>query len=200
MPSGGTGGTGGMGGSTPGDLEVVASADTWLDELNPKTNYGTISDLHVSKTSLTLLYFDLGTIASTSLVQSAKLQLATRDQSTCKTTKQLAIYEVLVPWEEGDGVEGGATWTQRTNVDVWPTPGAKGASVSALDVGTFVPAEQNTLYQIDLTSLVQGWIQNPATNAGLAITADPSITDGACFDSREAVDANHRPRLLLHFQ
>jgi len=47
-------------------------------------------------------------------------------------------------------------------------------------------------------ALVQSWVNSPSTNNGIII-ADPLVSDGLVFESREALTASNHPKLTVTY-
>ena len=58
--------------------------------------------------------------------------------------------------------------------------------------GTITPSSTGKLTFVLDRAVVQGWVNDPATNHGIII-ADTANTNGVDFYSREATDSSQRP-------
>jgi len=95
-----------------------------------------------------------------------------------------------------------ATWNNYGPGYKWEIPGAKGT----LDRGTTVlgtitaPSIGKRTITLNAAgiALVQSWVDDPSTNDGIII-ADPTVSDGVVFDSRETSPASNRPKLTITY-
>ena len=177
---------------------LTSSADTHILENAPKKNYGTVTSLGVDgdepagtgKDKSALLKWDLSTIPAGSKISSASVTL----NVTNTTTQTYQAYELKRPW-----VESAATWLLYATGKSWQTAGAKGL----LDRGTTVvgnvsPSTSGNQSFALSAALVQGWVDNPASNNGIII-ANATNTDGFDFSSRESTTSNLRPQLNVTY-
>ncbi len=177
---------------------LTSTADTHILENAPKKNYSTVTSLGVGgdepagtgKDKSALLKWDLSTIPAGSKISSASVTL----NVTNTTTQTYQAYELKRPW-----VESAATWLLYATGKSWQTAGAKGL----LDRGTTVvgsvspSTSGNQSFALSAT-LVQGWVDNPASNNGIII-ANATNTDGFDFSSRESTTSNLRPQLNVTY-
>ena len=163
---------------------------TYIRALSPGTNFGSngavVAD-GVTDVNYGLVRFNgifgpgFGQIAAGSIINSATLRLRTTVNSGSTET----IHQVLTGWDEGT-----VTWN-----NFGGSPGAQaGSDYSATVVASFTPSSPFTFYDIDITSLVQAW-SSGANNYGLLLAT--STSDGASFDSDNAITQNFRPLLTV---
>jgi hypothetical protein len=141
-------------------------------------NFGSAVNITVGSSSgLGLVQFDLSqlpTNATGSSVQKATLTLFANHVSTPGT---INVNAANGAWTEA-GVNG-------INA---PTIGAAVASNVSVPAGL-------QFVTIDVTATVQGWVNLPATNNGLIITANGSAS--VQFDSKESTNTSHPATLAL---
>ncbi|PJA87326.1 MAG: hypothetical protein CO141_00005, partial [Candidatus Moranbacteria bacterium CG_4_9_14_3_um_filter_42_9] len=89
-------------------------------------------------------------------------------------------------------VDGDITWVESGGAD-----GPSGGSISGSSYGSFTPSAINTAYDINITTLVQEWVDNPDENYGLTIYYNG--VDFSCFKSSEYSDVNKRPKLTVAY-
>jgi len=98
--------------------------------------------------------FDLSDIPQGAVVTSARLYLYTRNLSSEQITY---LYRITHEWSEDS-----ATW----NVP-WANPG--GDFDESIAYGFFVPYQTNCYISLDLTALVQMWVDGQSPNYGILL-------------------------------
>src|SRR5919202_3079826 len=175
---------------------LTSSADTHILENAPKKNYGTVTSLGAGgdepagtgKDQSALLKWDLSTIPAGSKISSASVTLNVTNTST----QTYQAYELKRPW-----VESAATWPLYAAANSWQTAGAKGSLDRGVTVvGSVSPSTTGNQTFALSPALVQGWVDNPASNNGIII-ANATNTDGFAFSSRETSTSSLRPQLTL---
>lgn len=143
------------------DLTLVA--DAHVNSALPSVNSGTISNLNVGAGYTSLLQFDLGVLpAGTTSAQISRAVL----RLYCNRVD--AAGQVSVQPVNGTWGEYSVTYA------TLPPLGSAVQVISVSQSGSYVT--------VDVTAQVQGWIAVPATNHGLALTADTAAVQ---FDSKE---------------
>ncbi|WP_348268923.1 DNRLRE domain-containing protein [Edaphobacter paludis] len=143
--------------------EATLVADAHVNSALPGVNSGAISNLNVGAGYTALLQFDLGVLpAGTTAVQVSR--------ATLRLYCNRADAAGLVSVRPVDGGWGEYSVTYAT----LPPLGSAAQVVQVNEAGAYVA--------VDVTSLVQGWLTAPATNHGLALTADAAVLQ---FDSKE---------------
>src|SRR4029078_4058371 len=94
-------------------------------------------------------------------------------------------------------------WTNRDTSLTWATPGATGSGSDVLAAPTFTIGgfsgtglEPKTV-ALD-SSVVQGWVDNPATNQGILLTND-TVNAVTRIHSSEDSNASWRPTLTVTY-
>jgi hypothetical protein len=164
----------------------LPSDDTYIKGGSPLTNFGSDNELEVRPDSGSdrrgLLKFDLGSIPANSTITSATLYLYSQDSKAGQTTY---IYRVTSNWSENS-----ATWS------TWTLPG--GDFDSDTSYFTFLPAQSNCMLTLDLTSLVQAWVDGTSPNYGLLLySIGPNHI--IRYSSKENGTASQRPKLNIVF-
>jgi hypothetical protein len=198
-----------------GILQLIAVADTFVQDTNGGDNFGADVaigiDGAVSSGShiVGLVRFDLATIPTgTGLGSAPVLRLCTTDDPL--NAGSATVYRVLEDWTEGIGVRnadmtgdpGEANWTLRQTGMTWTTvgvgsPGSRDPTPATVGAATFAPTMPDTPYSVNLEmAVVQGWIDDPATNFGLAIVPSTDA-GGAFFVAREGANADCHPQLSV---
>ena len=132
--------------------DVPLSGDASISSANPSLNFGNFPNLTVGSGNVSMLQFELSTLpagVTSGAVLKATLQVFVNRVGTAGTME-------VAPVDSG--------WTE-SQVTYWRLPAiGVGAGVSVTQAGADV--------SIDVTSEVQAWIINPATNFGLALSSN----------------------------
>lgn len=161
-----------------------------------------------------LLDFDVaGSIPPGSTVNSVSLNLFLVMAAPFGGARDCTVHRILADWGEGtslgfggSGAEptpGDATWQHTFFPDqMWATPG--GDFDPAVLAGQSTSTTHTTVTwgpTPSLTSLVQTWVDTPATNRGLMVRGDESQNDTARqFASREyQLEPTNRPALIIDY-
>jgi len=173
--------------------------DTDLDQGTPTSNHGNATTLRADgddgsgKDTYALLRWTSLTIPAGSTVKSATLTLTV----TNPTDGTYELYALKRNWSQSQ-----SNWNSYKTGNNWETSGAKGTSDRGTTVVGTVTALSTGQCTITLNAagiaLVQSWVDDPSTNNGLII-ADPTVSDGLVFDSRETATASNRPKLTITY-
>src|SRR5580704_5098245 len=131
--------------------EAILVADAHVNSAMPAVNSGTISNLNVGGGYTALLQFDLSMLpagTTSAKVSRAVLRLYANRVTTPGT---VTLTPVTSAWGE-----------YSVTFSTLPSTGAAGGTFPVNQAGTFVA--------VDVTALVQGWIGNPTTNNGIALS------------------------------
>jgi Predicted solute binding protein len=151
----------------------TGAADTYLDKAKPSQGLGREGTFLLrSKNEArmnALLRFDVSSIPRTNRVYRATLHMfVTTYWSVGRHTAYLRAYRVLRRWNETE-----ATWLQATRVTFWAMPGAEGVGSDhdARYTGNLPtpPSVQGTWIALDVTGIVNYWVQHPGENNGLLL-------------------------------
>ena len=141
---------------------------------NPKTNYGAFPQLVVTQGATTFIQFNLLNLPANATVSKATLRLyvdaVTRNGS----------FEIDTTWTEG-----------ALNFTNAPTPGL---SVTGTHPTAIAASNVNQFILVDITSLVQEWVNGTVANNGVALKLTTS-TGSFSFDSKESPLTGHEPEL-----
>lgn len=174
-------------GCTPGTVTVAADADSYVDQDNSSSNFGTSASLRVGSELLsvlgallagerwTLVRFSLPS-AGLCTVGSAKLRLNASSASSSRTLQALRV--------TGSWTEGAVTWTIRpatTSVDAASTTSGTGYREWT------VTSQLTSMY----AGTNNGFLVKDATGTSLLSTHEQ------VFSSREA--ASNNPQLVITF-
>ena len=159
--------------------QAPPSADTFVVSQSASKNYGAWPQLGVMPGGPTFIRFDLSGVPANATITKAVVRLYV-DQVT--QPGSFDIYEVDTPWDENT-----------VNFTNAPTPGQSATNghptaISRTSVNEFV--------QVDITGLVQDWLNGTVQNNGIAIGLT-SQTGGFSFDSKESPFTSHEPELEI---
>jgi hypothetical protein len=129
--------------------------------------------------------FDLSSLSGT--VANATMRITTSNAALSSGT--VDVYEVLEAWDEGTqvGAAGTANYGMRQSLAAWTSAGCGVGSRGGAPVAELQPLATNTQYELALpAALVQGWIQDPTTNHGVALLTANSGTSTVTFFARES--------------
>ena len=162
-----------LAGVTAHATEAVLTADTYLNSTTPSSNYGSLTNLYVNSSGVTLLSFDLSSLPTgTTATQIGKATL--RIWVNRVNTKGLVqIAPVTGSWQESTATYNGKPGTGST-------------------IASFTAANANQFVAIDVTAQVQSWVTSPSSNFGLALKS--SVAD-LVLDSKESNQTSHAASL-----
>lgn len=145
--------------------------------------------------------YDLSSIPAGSTVTEAKLEIYGFNIWSSGTTN---MYEITSAWTEAN-----AAWRDRTAADDWATDGGDYNSGTVLSSLTTDGSEDDTWLEWSSTpafvSVVQGWINNPASNNGVILISYSDIQNRFCSSevvvdgSSPDYDATYRPKLTVTY-
>ncbi len=198
-------------------VTLPPAADTTIFEENADASDAKGQGLYTGRNTLTFIRrafvrFDVASaVPAGSTIVSARLDMVVT--STKGNPVDVSLWRITAAWAEGTSdaplpggggaaaTAGDATWTKR----VWPgtswsTPGGDTASFASATspistaLGTFSFGPTGAM-----TSNVQGWLDNPATNFGWQLRGDELQAPPSArrWGSREAANAGDRPVLTI---
>jgi hypothetical protein len=143
-----------------------------------------------------LLRFDL-TSALPARANVTQAILSVRVYGGGWSPMMLDVYQVLRPWKAKQ-----ASWQEATYGRPWTLPGGDGAGTdrASSPVGSAVISLLNMWYDIDVTSLVQRWVADPASNWGVILVAVPGPAARYESYASESPYTGWRPRLTIYYQ
>ncbi len=185
--------------------KVVASTKATTIKVSSTSDVGTAAVLQLGGASerSILIAWDLSSIPQGADVLQAEMLLFVPAITNAATNDSYAIHELLRTWNESGSTR--STWNQvvkgTPGVD-WGVSGAKGAADSSpvrlgmmplggdQDINLAVQTSLNTAGR----SVVEKWINNPATNFGFLIDAEPNSSNTMEIASDET---SNSPRLRV---
>lgn len=165
---------------TPNGL--LPSDDTYINSSQPLNNYGADNTFDVrpdnGASNRGLVKFNLSSIPADSTVTSATLYLNEKHKKSGQTTY---IYRVTSNWNENT-----VTWLS------WSLLG--GDFDSGISYFTFLPDQQDCMLTMDITSLVQAWVNGTYPNYGLMLYST-GPNQAISYYSKEDGTASRHPKL-----
>lgn len=138
-------------------VTLSSPSDTWLDNTNATSNFGTNADMYVgeygsgSQVSRALIKWDLSSIPSGSTITGVTMRLRDIGTNLGTNNRTMRVYRCLRAW-----VETEATWNVYSSGNSWGTAGAANTTSDreATDVGSIsMPGtEVAQYYDITLTA------------------------------------------------
>ena len=194
--------------------ETLAQEQPLSDGSGPHMYVGRVGIAGSERTRRGLIAFDVSALPPGAVVTAAQLTL-NLSRSSPSGPSTIQLHRATRNWGQGPsnaGDPGGsgaaaqmldATWFEPfylTPGVPWTTPGgdfsatvSASVSVNAIQAYTFGSTPQ-------MVADVQGWFQNPTSNAGWLLTGDESVGGTAKrFDTKDNSIASFRPSLLITY-
>jgi len=181
-----------------GENGYTGCADTRISEENPHANFGDQwLVLGMKGRAAILMRFDVSSIPAHAFIQEATLSLHVSNFGQRREEPIIAAtFPVTRTWEEMQ-----ATWYKATDLDDWGLPGCNDTSSDRSPT----PTDSQAIHEIgwyhwDVTSALQRWVQDPASNKGLLIKQTNTAVGGE-YDMRssEFAGLEMRPYLTVKY-
>ena len=173
------------------------ASDTYISIWSPGANFGEELQFTVRAQGVMrgLLRFDLSTLPADALVHESRLYVYMGSRSN-ENPLTMQVYQMLRPW-----VESEATWWLARSGENWAEPGgsAGGSDRAAEPLAEVQANVPQRWLGIDLTPLVQLWVDDPATNRGVQLLGADGRSVGVLFSSSEYNLQWLRPRLVVTY-
>jgi hypothetical protein len=175
-----------------------AVADSYIDAWAPDNKNGSYTKLCVRSGEYMqpVLRFDLSAVPANATVRQATLSLYVESRSTSTAALDMQAYRLIRPWSEAE-----VTWKQAQNGVLWSVAGANAAGAdrdatpeSAVNVSTLA-----AWVNLDVTAMVQSWVQNPDQNAGVLLKGIGSVGVQYYLLSSEFWSIPLRPKLTITY-
>ena len=159
--------------------QITPLGDTYTSSADPTTNYGAQKTLDVDAAKeITYIQFNLASVPSGASISQATLKLYV---NTVSTAGAFELYAVNGAWTES-----------ALTYSIAPALG------SVIDSNVpITTADKNQYILVPMTATVQGWLNTPSSNNGIALVAVGSFN--ATFDSKETTTTSHPPELDIVF-
>ena len=182
-------------GGCPRTTVLTTDADTYIDADRPGDRKGGDSKLKIrpeaGKEKMALVHFDLSGIPANVPLKSATFSLTSRNS---RSNHQINIYRMLTAW---DGVN--SSFGAAGNGAGWAAGSFSRADYAASSYGTFAPVGGNTRLAVDVTALVNDWLNHGAANQGILLLATGSDTGDSEWYSGNEGDPSRRPQLVVEW-
>lgn len=178
------------------DPDETAGWDTFINDDRENDNYGADDDIRldseIGEVLRILLQFDIDSIPSTAVVNSAVLRLYELSGGKGDDVT-FSIHTIDVPFEEEE-----ATWARSAIADSWTTPGG--------DYGSEIYYEGTVNNMVgwrdfDITTLVECWVRGLVPNNGMIFV--PEETGGNAVkifaSSDQSGNSEYRPKLVVDY-
>lgn len=198
------------------EVVLPASADAFITNITPTTNYGSNvllvdgdSSAVASAKYRTAMKFDLSSIPAGSEIVSASLRLYehTAYNTLGVSAWDVELFKLLVDWNEAQ-----ITWNVRQTGVSWSTAGAsedgKDIDATPFDTLTLDGVAQSGFVEwsgVGLLELVQAWVDGSTDNYGFMLAALDAESMGVAarvanlFHSSEATVSWLAPRLVVTY-
>ncbi len=184
----------------PDDSELVtvpARADTHINRDMPDEVYCGSPTLEVGykQTRRALVRFDLSTIPDDVEVDNATLRLYAAGWSGTGDTT-FGAYVVLRRWQACD-----ATWYEAISGDPWASAGCDDTAVDRRPepVGAFTTNGPHSWYTLDLTAVVQDWLDEVLANQGLLLMNTGALDRPIFYFGAINGDPQFVPQLVVEY-
>ncbi len=165
--------------SLTGFSQAPPTADTFSYSASPSTNYGTYQNMIVERGSANAaayMKFNLSTVPAGATVAKATLRLYV---DAVSTSGSFDVFQLNGGW-----TESGLTYNNAP---------ALGTSATGNHPVTITATSLNQFVVIDITPLVQSWLNGSVANNGVALS--PTTNGFFSFDAKEASNSSHQPEL-----
>lgn len=171
--------------------------DTHMYAYAPHRNYSAEAAIRVGykQRRASIVKFNLAPIPSEAVIVSATLQLYASGWSGSGSA--MSVYYIT-----RTNVISEVTWNVASATQPWGQPGCEDTETdrrTSPEAGGIINSILRW-YEFDLTSVVQGWVNQSLPNSGVLLRGDSAFSSGYInFSSSEAALA-HRPKLVVTYQ
>lgn len=171
--------------------------DSMISQDNPDSNYGSFNYMITGVNGAngllrSLIRFDISSIPAGAVISSAKLTMKLNNVSG--SVFGVRLQPVSIGWNESQ-----VTWTESSAGNFWVLGGTLSSANAAMPAYVN-PADYNLL-EYDITAdIVQGWLDNPSQNYGLALKSENETLGNfvTIYTSEDSAESN-RPLLEIEY-
>jgi hypothetical protein len=171
--------------------------DSYLDQWQQSGNFGHTGALSIRTSGMKrpLIQFDLSHIPAGVTIVDARLWLYTSHYKSHTASMTVEAYGLKQPW-----VEMETTWELVKRGLAWGDPGADDTLVDRDDTpsGARAISATNTWYDLELTSLVQDWVNGTRPNYGALLIATGNTVEMSFWSSEYSLK-DLRPKLVVQY-
>ncbi len=177
----------------PTTVTLTSIADTCVMEGYPTQNFGTTADMWVGyddhldpdgKIVRSQVRFNLAGIPAGAAVQSAKLRIyLIGSWEFPGWIDRVTAYQAAQSW-----TETGSTWNSKP---------AMGSAYGVVDVPPY--SSPGGWYELDVTALVQGWVNGSIPNYGIILRGDETPGDTSSWRSFSTREGPFPPQLVVRY-
>lgn len=174
-------------------VTLISTADACVLEGYPAENYGDTEDMWAGyddylspdgKIARSMVKFNLAGIPAGATVQSAKLRIyLIGSWEFPGWIDRVTAYRAVGNW-----TEMGVTWNNKP---------ALGTSYGYVDVAPY--SDPGGWYELDVTTLVQGWLNGSIPNQGILIRGDETPGDVSSWRSFSTREGPFPPQLVVRY-
>ncbi len=159
-------------------ITLHVTDDTFIQKESPNIQSGSVASLQVdnrnlTKEHITYALFDLSLVPSDAVLDKAVLRFFVNKVTQAGTLQILVVTQ---------------PWTEKTLT--WNTTTAPASAADPAVKTSIVQADADSYVTIDITHVVQQWVNNPQTNLGLALQGESPALNIA-LDSKESTSTSH---------
>ena len=164
--------------STSAVKTVDVQQDTYINQKDANKNFGDKDKLELKlksgETRQVLVQFDLASVPTGSVVTSATVGFWVENDSQ----DAVSVHQITHQWSEYS-----ATWNDM------------GSNYATTAVASFIPSSKDQIVTVDVTALVQQWVNGSVPNYGLMLLGHSD--KDAKLQSKETKDGDLRPFLQI---
>jgi hypothetical protein len=138
-----------------------------------------------------LVLFDLSGIPSGAVIDSATLTLISKNG---RNDHGVEIRRLTTGWSES-----GATWNSPNGALAWASGAFGSADYGPTVYGTMTPVGGDTQLSVDVTALVEQWVNQGLANNGFLMLATGVDNGDAEWYSKEEGNASRHPVLVVNW-
>lgn len=152
--------------------EYYGCTDTYLDEGNPSTTYGTTQYKRIGGSTQVnyAVKFELPEELGDKIIHDAKLVVYCWTVSSYSEGNEFELHEITESWDENT-----ATWVDKETEVAWASPGGICCSTPVVTVPILSSAHYP---EFDVTELVKQWAAGTKVNNGMMLMNTSTVSTG----------------------